>query len=404
MPLSSRRRARADRYDRSTAATDPIPGGEMTAGGLEIPIAKAAASAVSRTAGPAWRRYSRSRNLKRAAEQLDLSEVTLPKLTPDQGTSVSEYVASRDFHVIATQVALSALEEKAGRAVTVQENVITDQLTKALRARGKWEPGILRQVVDVLKQDLGRAVIAILQQMTDAGSSASELAAYVENAGDHATAALRNSNLPQGINGLPALHRFECEIRGQVGDLSQTMRVPNADALKFVPFDALYVEPSLQFTRDIDPDGFGRSGITQAVTVQGSELFDTSDRVVVLGDPGSGKSTLAAKTVHDLVNNPAGPVPLLLALRHYVEEFRARKSTIAYHLADLCRSRYQVEPPSDALEYLLLNGRALVIFDGLDEIFDAGVREQVIEALHGFAHRYPNTPILITSRRVGYAE
>src|SRR5205814_1009873 len=77
---------------------------------------------------------------------------------------------------------------------------------------------------------------------------------------------------------------------------------------------------------------------------------------------------------------------------------------IAEYLAGLCRSPYQVPPPRDALEYLLLNGRAVVIFDGLDEVFDIGARTNAIEAIHGFAHRYPNTPVLVTSRGVGYGE
>src|SRR5947199_4334216 len=178
----------------------------MTAGGMEaVPIAKAATSAVSRMAGPAWRGYSRSGNLKHAAELLDRSEVPLPELTTAQAACVAGYVASRDFHVIATQVALSALEEMHVRAATVPEHVITDQLTRALRARGEWEPGTLRQVVDVLKQDLSRAVTLMLHQVAEAGSSARELAAYVENAGDQAAAALRNSGLLQGINDLGAI-------------------------------------------------------------------------------------------------------------------------------------------------------------------------------------------------------
>ena len=67
----------------------------MTAGGMEaVPIAKAATSAVSRMAGPAWRRYSRSRNLKHAAELLDRSEVPLPELTTAQAACVAGYGAS----------------------------------------------------------------------------------------------------------------------------------------------------------------------------------------------------------------------------------------------------------------------------------------------------------------------
>lgn len=376
----------------------------MTAGGLEVPIAKAAASAVSRMAGPAVRRYSRARNLRHAVDLLDPAEVALPDLSLAQADSVRDYVISPKFHVIVTQVALLAVEEKNGLTVTKSKDVIAGELTNALRACGAWEPGTLRQVVDVLMQDLSRAITSMLQQVTDAGSSARELAAYVANARDQVTAAVRNSEMLERLTSLAGIHKFEADLRYQVWMLSQKMRVTSAGALRFVPFDALYVEASLRFAGDIDAAGFGPSGSTQAVTVPGSELFDTGDRVVLLGDPGGGKSTLAAKTVHDLADDPAGPVPLQLALRDYVKGFQAGNTTIAGYLAGLCQSLYQVEPPSDALEYLLLNGRAVVIFDGLDEVFEPGVRTKVIDAIHGFAHRYPNTPILITSRKVGYAE
>src|SRR5262249_3540160 len=152
-------------------------------------------------------------------------------------------------------------------------------------------------------------------------------------------------------------------------------------------YESLYVEPELSFTRT------GAAGDVQKVP--GSELLNYSQRMVILGDPGGGKSTLATKTVHDLTNGSTKPLPFLLILRNHVDDFRTRRSTIVDHLADLCRSPYQVEPPADAIEYLLLNGRALVIFDGLDEIFETHVRAQVVEAIHGFAHRYPNTPILV---------
>lgn len=378
----------------------------MSAGGLELPIAKAAACAVSRLASPLLARAVRDRNLRQAAQLLDRSEVVLPGLTPAQAASVAGYVSSRDFHVVAVQVALSALEEMTGRAVTVPDAAVTQQLTEGLRARGEWAGGTLRQVVDVLIQDLSRDVTTALQQATGSGFSATELAAIVENAGDQAAAALRNSSLLQRLTSLEAIHRFERDLREQIRALSQNIRVSNAGGLRFVAYDTLYVEPVLApASLSAAQIRLGMSVASQLrETVAGSELLERFDRIVVLGDPGGGKSTLAAKTVHHLASDPAGAIPLLMVLRDHVEEFRAGRATIAEHLAGLCRSPHQVEPPPDALEYLLLSGRAVVIFDGLDEVFEPSVRRMVAEAIHGFAHRYPNTPILVTSRKVGYDE
>ena len=59
-------------------------------------------------------------------------------------------------------------------------------------------------------------------------------------------------------------------------------------------------------------------------------------------------------------------------------------------------SRAVLEP------YLRQGGLALVVFDGLDEIFDTAVREQVIRQIEAFAGRYPQVRVLVTTRVVGY--
>ena len=45
---------------------------------------------------------------------------------------------------------------------------------------------------------------------------------------------------------------------------------------------------------------------------------------------------------------------------------------------------------------------SLVMFDGLDEIFDNQHRERITQDIIGFSQRYPGTRIIVTSRRVGY--
>lgn len=44
----------------------------------------------------------------------------------------------------------------------------------------------------------------------------------------------------------------------------------------------------------------------------------------------------------------------------------------------------------------------LVVFDGLDELFDGKDRETVTHQITGFAARYPGARVLVTSRHVGY--
>ena len=59
-------------------------------------------------------------------------------------------------------------------------------------------------------------------------------------------------------------------------------------------------------------------------------------------------------------------------------------------------------PPPGAIEYLLRNGRALVIFDGLDELLDTSNRQEITKDVESFCVMYPTVPVLVTSREVGY--
>jgi predicted NACHT family NTPase len=63
---------------------------------------------------------------------------------------------------------------------------------------------------------------------------------------------------------------------------------------------------------------------------------------------------------------------------------------------------YQIPPPAGLMELLLLTGRAVVIFDGLDELLDAGRRADVTSRVEHFCVEYPLVPVLVTSRVVGY--
>jgi hypothetical protein len=45
--------------------------------------------------------------------------------------------------------------------------------------------------------------------------------------------------------------------------------------------------------------------------------------------------------------------------------------------------------------YLREDGRAVVVFDGLDEIFEPQLREMVARQIGGFAARYPKTRVIV---------
>lgn len=72
---------------------------------------------------------------------------------------------------------------------------------------------------------------------------------------------------------------------------------------------------------------------------------------------------------------------------------------------DLVAHLYRTEHfglPRATAEALLTAGGALVVFDGLDEVFDPASWETITRRIIGFAVKYPKIRVVVTSRVVGY--
>ncbi|MEG4004754.1 HEAT repeat domain-containing protein [Microcoleus sp. Pol1C5] len=128
--------------------------------------------------------------------------------------------------------------------------------------------------------------------------------------------------------------------------------------------------------------------------------------IVILGDPGSGKSTLLQYLALNWARSPLNsltslPIPLLIELRTYIrsgESGHCKNFLEFFHQSpgSICHlNQHQLHEQLKA-------GEAVVMFDGLDEIFDAGKREDVITAIHRFTNEYPRVRVIVTSRIIGY--
>ncbi len=93
-----------------------------------------------------------------------------------------------------------------------------------------------------------------------------------------------------------------------------------------------------------------------------------------------------------------------MILRDLYESLRVRDRTNTQLLTAVARAPYNVDLTDEATEYLLLNGRAVVFLDGLDELTDVALRRRVADLVHGFVSAYPLVPVVATSRTVGYAD
>ncbi|NEO49710.1 MAG: NTPase, partial [Moorea sp. SIO4A3] len=103
----------------------------------------------------------------------------------------------------------------------------------------------------------------------------------------------------------------------------------------------------------------------------------------------------------DLTTALSLPIPLLIELRTYI---RNRDSGQCNNFLEFCHqsSGSICHLNQHQLHHQLKAGKVLVMFDGLDEVFEPGKREDVITDIHRFTNTYPKVRVIVTSRVIGY--
>ncbi|MFO7697173.1 MAG: NACHT domain-containing protein, partial [Anaerolineae bacterium] len=142
------------------------------------------------------------------------------------------------------------------------------------------------------------------------------------------------------------------------------------------------------------------------------EMLGREPAQVILGGPGSGKSTIlhyamlrvseASSAGRDVLpmHLQSAPIPFLIELRNFVLQ---KAPDFVTYIVQHSRDYYDAAVAAESVVTLLeQEGQALVFFDGLDEVFDPDERRRVIDQFQTFAHRYPRTHIVVTSRIAGY--
>jgi GTPase SAR1 family protein len=223
--------------------------------------------------------------------------------------------------------------------------------------------------------------------------------------------------------------RHHAEISGSLSSIEQTLRVladaPELDAREVDEYAAEYRRMLRLHTRTITPPALDAARRVPADSIYVPAYLEEIDAMspllpykgfaetffhsVVLGDPGAGKTTLVKKIAADLAadtlsldGRPPGQVPIIVSLRAFGLAKRAEQCSIVEFIETTSNSDYQLPPPLGAIEYLLLTDRAVVVFDGLDELLDTHHRAEVCADVENFAALYPSSPILVTCREEAF--
>lgn len=176
------------------------------------------------------------------------------------------------------------------------------------------------------------------------------------------------------------------------------LQLPDFERRRQIPIEKIYVAPDI--TAETTEDRKQRTPTSTSIW----NFINYIDRAVLLGDPGGGKSTAVSVLVNRLsLKGDEARVPLVVILREYAKEMPPATSIIGY-LENRMKVHYQCTPPAGLIERVLLTGNCVVFFDGLDELIDTSRRREVSQIVENFCMRYPLTPILVTSRRIGYEQ
>jgi hypothetical protein len=190
---------------------------------------------------------------------------------------------------------------------------------------------------------------------------------------------------------------FLSSYRRHVIDQHGKLEPPDFERRRRVPISSIYV-PTI-----VSPELSGHTEDPQPTRtfIDVFLLAERIDRSVLLGDPGGGKTTAANVLMHHFASSVTASIPFLVTVRDFAIQDPPERSVVGY-IEHILQTLYQCPAPPGLVDFLLLTGRAVVIFDGLDELLDTSRRANVTTRVERFCTEYPLAPVLVTSRLVGY--
>ncbi|EDP97752.1 NACHT domain-containing protein [Kordia algicida OT-1] len=144
------------------------------------------------------------------------------------------------------------------------------------------------------------------------------------------------------------------------------------------------------------------------------QIFNFNKNLVIIGNPGSGKSILTKfialkifkkdKSVFE-TESIFDRIPFRVELRKFHAFKKEYNKGLIKYLKSLLEIEYSLDNiTDDNIESILLNQQTMMIFDGLDEIFDLNDKISIRNDIQNFIDKYENSRVVVTSRIIGYSD
>ncbi|PZV00799.1 MAG: signal transduction protein [Leptolyngbya sp.] len=152
-----------------------------------------------------------------------------------------------------------------------------------------------------------------------------------------------------------------------------------------------------ELLQDCDPENFDRFllGQVRHERVPGLEAVERYDHLMILGKPGAGKTTFMKRLAILCNQGEFQPqrVPIFVTLKDYAEaEGKPKLQTYIQNQWQTCGVK-----AANAISTVLGNGKALVLLDGLDEVYETD-HDSVLQDIKTFAYQFRNCQCVITCR------